>query len=818
MKCLEKDRGRRYETANGLAADIQRHLTGDAVLAAPPSNVYRLRKFVRRNRAQVAVGSIIAAVLVLGIIGTSAGLVWALQERDRADALARTEAAARSEAVMAAERATEERSRAEQASVLAQEEARTSQAITDFTLNLLGLANPDVSRSPNMTVRELLDSAGAEVGAMLAGQPRAELFMRTSIAHAYLVMGDTDAALEHVDRVMELLDVIPDMTPIDRWEPLLVNLFVQVDLGETWGNALQQFWDNLELAIIDMMPSIKEPLLEMRRVAGDPAARDEALAVLAQVNDIMESIPVEEDTLRLYIVNYVHASGSRWASRLHWRTAIEYLEWSVHAYQSTTFATHSYSARSVVLLADGYQSTGQPEKAIALLSEQADRLAGVLPDGHPMVQHMLLLLGRSLVRAEQYEEAELVILPAAEQLRRDFDSVNPNHTFAMRELIEFFEQSGQEHRIGSLREELAIQSAMRNYATTLLLSGAAYPPEHQPFYDVLLEVNRHHVFKTLPDSELIEQLLEQRQAIPDESPLAAVTADLIRRYAHRFREDHPELAEPMYREVLRILRVNEHAHGSKLGRTQRYLARTLRALGRNEEAAELAKAAIPLLAQWHGTHNYRTLEAHRLRGNCLTDLGQYAEAEQHLLRSYEGRLEEFGPAYFRAVSSFLDLIHLYSQWRGAQVADAFILQHLPVHLEEPSLSARRLRNITREIVRLPEYSLASYEIALAAAERALEMEPENQSTWSALGRAQFRLGRFEQAAASLSRAVDNGVSGLFFDSAFLAMTQYRLGDKVNARMNLQQFRTDVLERGSSPFFQPFIDEVEQTIGHLLPQE
>ena len=50
MKALEKDRNRRYETANGFAADIQRYLADEPVVARPPSRAYRLRKFVRRNR------------------------------------------------------------------------------------------------------------------------------------------------------------------------------------------------------------------------------------------------------------------------------------------------------------------------------------------------------------------------------------------------------------------------------------------------------------------------------------------------------------------------------------------------------------------------------------------------------------------------------------------------------------------------------------------------------------------------------------------------------------------------------------------------
>ncbi|MBL9002153.1 MAG: protein kinase [Phycisphaerae bacterium] len=84
MKCLEKDRSRRYETANGLASDIRRYLNDEPVTASPPSTVYRMRKFVKRNRTGVIAGTLIAAALVLGMIGTGAGLIWALRQKDRA--------------------------------------------------------------------------------------------------------------------------------------------------------------------------------------------------------------------------------------------------------------------------------------------------------------------------------------------------------------------------------------------------------------------------------------------------------------------------------------------------------------------------------------------------------------------------------------------------------------------------------------------------------------------------------------------------------------------------------------------------------------
>jgi serine/threonine protein kinase/tetratricopeptide (TPR) repeat protein len=83
MRTLEKDRNRRYETANGFAADLLRYLNDEPVLACPPSAGYRLEKFVRRNRGPVLAASLVLFALVVGVIGTSFGF---LQARHAAEA------------------------------------------------------------------------------------------------------------------------------------------------------------------------------------------------------------------------------------------------------------------------------------------------------------------------------------------------------------------------------------------------------------------------------------------------------------------------------------------------------------------------------------------------------------------------------------------------------------------------------------------------------------------------------------------------------------------------------------------------------------
>jgi serine/threonine protein kinase/tetratricopeptide (TPR) repeat protein len=82
MKALEKERSRRYETANGLAMDVQRYLADDPVLACPPSAWYRLRKFTRRNKASLTAGVLIVLALVLGTVVSTWQAIRATQAAD----------------------------------------------------------------------------------------------------------------------------------------------------------------------------------------------------------------------------------------------------------------------------------------------------------------------------------------------------------------------------------------------------------------------------------------------------------------------------------------------------------------------------------------------------------------------------------------------------------------------------------------------------------------------------------------------------------------------------------------------------------------
>jgi serine/threonine protein kinase len=105
MKALEKDRTRRYETANGLARDIQRYLADEVVEARPPSVGYRVSKFVRRHKGQVIAASLVLLALVGGIVGTTVGLFEAQrQEKIARDETTEKEKARAAEALRVKER------------------------------------------------------------------------------------------------------------------------------------------------------------------------------------------------------------------------------------------------------------------------------------------------------------------------------------------------------------------------------------------------------------------------------------------------------------------------------------------------------------------------------------------------------------------------------------------------------------------------------------------------------------------------------------------------------------------------------------------
>ena len=137
MKCLEKDRTRRYESANGLAADLKRHLDNEPVVARPPSTAYRFQKAFRRNKLVFAAAGAVAGALLLGVVISAWQAVRATQAT-RAESRARLVAeAAQADAQTKQREAEGERSRADaQARIATESQAQSRRLLYAADMNL----------------------------------------------------------------------------------------------------------------------------------------------------------------------------------------------------------------------------------------------------------------------------------------------------------------------------------------------------------------------------------------------------------------------------------------------------------------------------------------------------------------------------------------------------------------------------------------------------------------------------------------------------------------------------------------------------------
>jgi WD40 repeat protein/serine/threonine protein kinase len=154
MKCLEKDRTRRYETANGLAMEIRRYLDHEPVLAGPPGVGYRIGKFVRRNRGPVIAAGAFALVLATGAGGMTGLYLRAEQQRARAVAAEAEQSRERQRAEDEAERAR--LAEGEQARARAEAERVREEAEWDAYVANIGAAKTALEHNEMATVRARL--------------------------------------------------------------------------------------------------------------------------------------------------------------------------------------------------------------------------------------------------------------------------------------------------------------------------------------------------------------------------------------------------------------------------------------------------------------------------------------------------------------------------------------------------------------------------------------------------------------------------------------------------------------------------------------
>ena len=169
MKCLEKDRTRRYDTATGLANDVRRHLNCEPVVARPPSRLYEFQKTIRRHKVGFAVTAALIAALAAGVVVSSWGAMLARQAEQE-------QARLRRRAVI-----NEQKQEAE---------AAKSRQVAQFLQDILQSIIPSVAVGQDSSVlRRVLDETARRLGNDFRDQPELEAQLRTTVGQVYEQLG-----------------------------------------------------------------------------------------------------------------------------------------------------------------------------------------------------------------------------------------------------------------------------------------------------------------------------------------------------------------------------------------------------------------------------------------------------------------------------------------------------------------------------------------------------------------------------------------------------------------------------------------------------
>jgi serine/threonine protein kinase len=387
MKCLEKSRERRYETANALARDVQRYLADEAVEARPPSAAYHFGKFLRRNRVSVIAASLVLLALFAGVIGTTFGLIRAQTARAAEARRAEGERQAKLEAQAAQNAEANERAQAviERDKAVAAESK--TKAINDFlTQDLLTQAEPANSAAEDhVTLLEVLDRAASKVGQRFAGQPELESALRRTIASTYHGLASWEKAEAQLRSLLEAARK-RDPHSAEFYVALSDLAHVLHHRGRTDAEVIkmaQTAADGLQRTVGFEDPCTLFALSYLARAYLGAGKTTEAIALLEHIRDAAAAHLGPDEHLTLTVLANLAVAYMK-AGKLS--EAITLLERVRQAAIAKLGRDHPDTLGALSNLASAYERAGRLADAIALLERVCDASIAKLGPDHPATQ------------------------------------------------------------------------------------------------------------------------------------------------------------------------------------------------------------------------------------------------------------------------------------------------------------------------------------------------------------------------------------------------------------------------------------------------
>ena len=745
MKCLEKDRDRRYESASALAADVQRYLNDEAVQACPPSAGYRLRKFARRNKAAMTMAGLVLLILVI----VAGGIGWNMQDRATRQAVAESQVI---EALALAEPRLREGNPGDEVLVTSARKAESHLAsglvrhelqerVEQLLADLQMLKTLDEIRLGQTAVKEgRFDTAAADFG----------------YARAFHVYGiDVEAIEPHeaAARIRERAIALHLATALDNWA--MARKVWEKETGqESWKRLLEVARaadpDPWRVSLREALarPASKEEWEKLAASAPIQELPATTLHLLGQALQNRGAMRLAVDLLRAaqqqnpadFWINH----GLAWA--LH-RIDPPQLEETV-AYYRAALALRPKSPGVYLNLGAALSDLGRLDEAIAC-NRAAIRLKNDYAEAHCNLGNALRKTGRLDEAIACHQEAirlkpELLEahfnLAIALKNKGRLDEAIPYYQNAVRlkkDNAEYHYDLGTAlYNLGRLDEAIpCFQEAVR--------LKNDYAEAHTNLGNALQAKGR-----------LDEAIACYREAIAHKPGLFEAHTNLGNALAGKGQLDEA-IAE--YREALRLKSDSTETHynlGNAFGQK-----------GRQDEAIACYRKAIEF-----DSKNWR---AYTNLGNALNDKDQPDEAIACFRKAIE--LNPKFPIAHNGLGISMVKTGKHDEaiacFRKAGELDPRLRGNL----------GHALNELSWRLATSPDPKTRDSRRAVELAKEAVHLAPKQGTFWNTLGVAQYRAGDSKSAAEALNKSMELQNGGDSNDFFFLAMAHWQLGNKVEAR-------------------------------------
>jgi non-specific serine/threonine protein kinase/serine/threonine-protein kinase len=559
MKALEKDRTRRYSTPTELAADIERHLRHEPVVAGKPSATYRARKFIERH--WVGVG--FASLLVVVLVGSSALLA------------------------LEASRTARERDRAN-------EEANSTEQVSEFLVSLFEVSDPGEAKGRTVTVREVLDRGMNRIATRLEEQPRVRERLRRTIGRVYRNLGLWERSAQLLERALsqqrellgndhpDTLSTMNDLAAVYVFQRRLADAEIlyreslatrrllgphRIDTLQTQ-NALADVYIGHK-RYVEAESLLVEALGGLRQALGDDDPRTRAaMRTLGRVYRLQDKLD-DASPLLQQLFDADRKADGKW---------------------------HPETLDTMFELAELYRQQHRYSEAEHLFRETIGTRGQVLGIDHPKTFEAIEGLAYMLAQLGRWEEAEALHHDALDASRRIMDTEKP------------------------LTPDTENRYALKMAAFARLLTMQDRDREAERFYLDALEIQRRVIGDDHPDTLYsLRELAALYETQDREAEAEALYRDTLERS----------------RQVLSDARLVKPGTENRLAWKQYQLARLCAKRGRLDEAEELYSESLDVRLRLLGDEHPATLATTDALAELYKKLGRYDDAEAMYLRVYE---------------------------------------------------------------------------------------------------------------------------------------------------------------------------------------